>query len=166
MIWLISNWRFVLAFLLVVLIAALLLALGHYRDNAVRYKNQRDTQKSLADNRQTVIDEMTRRQLSVASIDAKYTKDLADAQKTISDLRRDVDSGAKRLRVSAKCNRPVSGKSSATRLDDDGSPRLTDAAQRDYFTLRERIETVTKQLTGLQDYVRQVCLTPIPSKGK
>lgn len=164
--WLIINWRVVLAFLLVVLIAALLLALGHYRDNAVRFKNQRDTQKSLADNRQAVIDEMTRRQLSVASIDAKYTKDLADAQKTISDLRRDVDSGAKRLRVSAKCDRPVSGKSSATRVDDDGSPRLTDAAQRDYFTLRERIETVTKQLTGLQDYVRQVCLTPAPSKGK
>ncbi|WP_210510179.1 lysis protein [Pantoea ananatis] len=166
MIWLLSNWRVVLAFLLVMLIAALLLGLGHYRDNALRYKNQRDTQKSLADNRQAVIDEMTRRQLLVASIDAKYTKDLADAQKTISDLRRDVDSGAKRLRVSAKCDRPVSGKSSATRVDDDGSPRLTDAAQRDYFTLRERIETVTKQLTGLQDYVRQVCLTPAPSKGK
>ncbi|WP_256852736.1 lysis protein [Pantoea sp. Fr+CA_20] len=166
MTWLIINWRVVLAFLLVVLLAALLLGLGHYRDNAVRYKNQRDTQKSLADNRQAVIDEMTRRQLSIASIDAKYTKDLADAQKTISDLRRDVDSGAKRLRVSAKCDRPVSSKSSATRVDDDGSPRLTDAAQRDYFTLRERIETVTKQLTGLQDYVRQICLTPAPSKGK
>ncbi|KTS74247.1 lysis protein [Pantoea stewartii] len=166
MTWLLSNWRVVLAFLLVVFIAALLLGLGHYRDNAVRYKNQRDTQKSLADNRLAVIDEMTRRQLSVASIDAKYTKDLADAQKTISDLRRDVDSGAKRLRVSAKCDRPVSGKSSATGVDDDGSPRLTDAAQWDYFTLRERIETVTKQLTGLQDYVRQVCLTPAPSKGK
>ncbi|MGC8343644.1 lysis protein [Pantoea ananatis] len=166
MTWLLINWRVVLAFLLVVVIAALLLGLGHYRDNAVRYKNQRDTQKSLADNRQAVIDEMTRRQLSVASIDAKYTKDLADAQKTISDLRRDVDSGAKRLRVSAKCDRPVSGKSSSTRVDDDGSPRLTDAAQRDYFTLRARIETVTKQLTGLQDYVRQVCLTPAPSKGK
>ncbi|MDJ0042946.1 lysis protein [Pantoea allii] len=166
MTWLLSNWRVVLAFLLVVLIAALLMGLGHYRDNAVRYKNQRDTQKSLADNRQAVIDEMTRRQLSVASIDAKYTKDLADAQKTISDLRRDVDSGAKRLRVSAKCDRPVSGKSSTTRVDDDGSPRLTDAAQRDYFTLRERIETVSKQLTGLQDYVRQVCLPPASSKGK
>jgi len=166
MTWLIINWRVALAFLLVVLIAALLLGLGHYRDNALRYKNQRDTQKSLADNRQALIDEMTRRQLSVASIDARYTKDLADAQKTISDLRRDVDSGAKRLRVSAKCNRPVSGKSSATRVDDDGSPRLTDAAQRDYFTLRERIETATKQLTGLQDYVLQVCLPPAPAKGK
>jgi hypothetical protein len=32
------------------------------------------------------------------------------------------------------------------------------AAERDYFTLRERIETITKQLTGLQQYVREQCL--------
>ncbi|QAB30912.1 lysis protein [Pantoea ananatis] len=166
MTWLISNWRVVLAFLLVVLIAGLLLAVGQYRDNALHFQEQRNAQKNIADTRQATIDDMQRRQQSVAVIDARYTKDLADAQKTISDLRRDVDSGAKRLRVSAKCDRPVSGKSSATRVDDDGSPRLTDAAQRDYFTLRERIETVTKQLTGLQDYVRQVCLTPqTPKKG-
>lgn len=166
MTWLIINWRIVLAFMLVALIAGLLLAVGRYRDNALHFQEQRNAQKNIADARQTTIDDMHRRQQFVAAIDARYTKDLADAQKTISDLRRDVDSGAKRLRVSAKCDRPVSGKSSATRVDDDGSPRLTDAAQRDYFTLRERIETVTKQLTGLQDYVRQVCLTPAPSKGK
>lgn len=162
----ISNWRTALSCLLVVLIAGLLLAVGHYRDNALHFQEQRNAQKNIADTRQATIDDMQRRQQSVAAIDARYTKDLADAQKTISDLRRDVDSGAMRLRVSAKCDRPVSGKSSATRVDDDGSPRLTDAAQRDYFTLRERIETVTKQLTGLQDYVRQVCLPPAPSKGK
>jgi prophage endopeptidase len=166
MTWLIINWRIVLAFMLVALIAGLLLAVGRYRDNALHFQEQRNAQKNIADTRQATIDDMQRRQQSVAAIDARYTKDLADAQKTISDLRRDVDSGAKRLRVSAKCDRPVSGKSSTTRVDDDGSPRLTDAAQRDYFTLRERIETVTKQLTGLQDYVRQVCLTPAPSKGK
>jgi len=166
MTWLIINWRVVLAFMLVALIAGLLLAVGCYRDNALHFQEQRDAQKNLADTRQATIDDIQRRQQSVAAIDARYTKDLADAQKTISDLRRDVDSGAKRLRISAKCDRPVYGKSSATRVDDDVSPRLTDAAQRDYFTLRERIETVKKQLTGLQDYVRQVCLTPASSKGK
>ncbi|CCF09276.1 lysis protein [Pantoea ananatis] len=166
MTWLIINWRIVLAFMLVALIAGLLLAVGRYRDNALHFQEQRNAQKNIADTRQATIDDMQRRQQFVAAIDARYTKDLADAQKTISDLRRDVDSGAKLLRVSAKCDRPVSGKSSATRVDDDGSPRLTDAAQRDYFTLRERIETVTKQLTGLQDYVRKVCLPPAHSKGK
>ncbi len=37
-------------------------------------------------------------------------------------------------------------------------PRLTDSAERDYFTLRERIEIATKQLTGLQQYVRIQCI--------
>lgn len=64
--------------------------------------------------------------------------------------------GRKRLQISARC--PANGAASATSVDDAASPRLTDAAERDYFTLRERIETVTKQLTGLQDYVRTQCL--------
>lgn len=159
MTWMITHWRTAMAFLLVVLIAGVLLTAAHYRDNAVRFREQRDQQKSLADNRQDTINDMQRRQRSVADIDSRYTKELADAQNTISDLRRDVDDGSKRLHVSATCDKPVPGKSKSTRVDDAASPRLTDAAQRDYFSLRERIETVTKQLTGLQDYVRQVCLS-------
>ena len=37
-------------------------------------------------------------------------------------------------------------------------PRLTDSAERDYFTLRERIVTVTKQVGYLQDYIKEQCL--------
>nr|WP_242638469.1 lysis system i-spanin subunit Rz [Pantoea ananatis] len=81
MTWLIINWRVVLAFLLMVLIAGLLLAVGHYRDNSVQFRDQRDKQKVVADTLQTTINDMQRRQQSVAAIDARYTKDLADAQK-------------------------------------------------------------------------------------
>ncbi|WP_324029286.1 hypothetical protein GC087_21430 [Pantoea sp. JZ2] len=42
MTWLLSNWRVVLAFLLVVLIAALLLTAAHYRDSTLRVEKQRD----------------------------------------------------------------------------------------------------------------------------
>ncbi|PVY86590.1 hypothetical protein [Pantoea ananatis] len=42
MIWLISNWRALLAFMLVVLIAALLLTTAHYRDLTLRVEQQRD----------------------------------------------------------------------------------------------------------------------------
>ena len=42
MTWILSNWRVVLAFLLVVLIAALLLAAAHYRDSTLRVEQQRD----------------------------------------------------------------------------------------------------------------------------
>lgn len=41
-----------------------------------------------------------------------------------------------------------------TGMDDAASARLTDAAQRDYFTLRERIEVAGKQIAGLQDYIK------------
>ncbi|EGT5209057.1 lysis protein [Cronobacter sakazakii] len=102
------------------------------------------------------IDDMQRRQRDVAALDAKYTKDLADAQKNIAQLERDVAAGRKRLQLNATCS--AQGAPGTTRVDDGASPRLTDAAERDYFTLRERIETVTRQLSGLQAYVREQCL--------
>ncbi|HIB5026984.1 lysis system i-spanin subunit Rz [Klebsiella pneumoniae] len=40
-------------------------------------------------------------------------------------------------------------------MGDASGLRLTDSAERDYFTLRERI---TSQLTGLQAYVRERCI--------
>ncbi|EKY1910680.1 lysis protein [Cronobacter sakazakii] len=100
--------------------------------------------------------DMQRRQRDVAALDAKYTKDLADAQKNIAQLERDVAAGRKRLQLNATCS--AQGAPGTTRVDDGASPRLTDAAERDYFTLRERIETVTRQLSGLQAYVREQCL--------
>ncbi|EOC1556003.1 lysis protein [Cronobacter dublinensis] len=102
------------------------------------------------------MEDMQRRQRDVAVLDAKYTKDLVDAQKNIAQLERDVAAGRKRLQLNATC--PANGAPGTTRVDDGVSPRLTDAAQRDYFTLRERIETVTRQLSGLQAYVREQCL--------
>ncbi|HGM6831977.1 TPA: lysis protein [Serratia marcescens] len=92
-------------------------------------------------------------QKAVADIDLQRTQELEDAKSKIADLQRDVATGARKLRVSASCQ---SAKSSG--MDDAASPRLTDAAQRDYFTLRERIEIASKQIAGLQDYINQVCL--------
>nr|WP_242658851.1 lysis protein [Enterobacter genomosp. O] len=103
---------------------------------------------------QTITDMQTR-QRDVASLDTKYTQELADAQETINQLERDVATGKRRLQLNATCKRNSTGTSG---MDDATSPRLTDSAERDYFTLRQRIETVTKQLTGLQEYVRTQCL--------
>ncbi|ELY5886619.1 lysis protein [Cronobacter sakazakii] len=101
------------------------------------------------------IDDMQRRQRDVAALDAKYTKDLADAQKNIAQLERDVAVGRKRLQLNATCT--ANGAPGTTRVDDGAGPRLTDAAERDYWRLRSRIETITKQLTGLQKYVLKQC---------
>lgn len=67
-----------------------------------------------------------------------------------------VWSGKCGLHVNTKC--PTSGTASTSGVDDATTTRLTDAAERNYFTFRERIETVIDQLTGLQAYVRKQCL--------
>ncbi|WP_263854685.1 lysis protein, partial [Escherichia coli] len=36
--------------------------------------------------------------------------------------------------------------------------RLADTAERDYFTLRERLMTMQKQLEGAQEYISTQCL--------
>ena len=119
-------------------------------------KKRADDATSLAKQRQETIDDMTVRQRDVATLDAKYTGELADAKKQLEDLQRCVSTGKCGLHINATC--PKNGTASAPGVDDATSPRLTDAAERDYFTLRERIDTITKQLTGLQAYVRNQCL--------
>lgn len=102
------------------------------------------------------IDDMQVRQRDVAALDAKYTKELADAQATIDQLHDDVDSGKRRLQLNATC--PKQSASGTASVDDAASPGLTDSAKRDYFTLRSRIELAGKQIAGLQEYIRQQCL--------
>ncbi|RSB60343.1 lysis protein [Atlantibacter subterranea] len=143
--------------LLTAVLGALAWTANHYRDNAIAYKDQRDKATNQLNQANATITDMQTRQRDVAVLDAKYTRELADAQNTISDLRRDVDSGAKRLRVAATCT-GVRQTTAASGMDALAEPELTGAARRDYFTLRERIEIVTKQLTGLQEYVRTQCL--------
>lgn len=115
-----------------------------------------DDAESLAKQRQETINDMTVRQRDVAALDAKYTGELADAKVELEKMRADVDAGRKRLQVAATCTK--GNTASAPGMDDATSPRLTDAAERNYWSLRERIEIVTSQLTGLQQYIREQCI--------
>ncbi|MDE1188213.1 MAG: lysis protein [Pantoea sp.] len=123
-----------------------------YKSNSVRA----DTAEQNLNLAKDTINDMQVRQRDVAALDSKYTKELSDAQATIDQLRADVDSGKRRLQLSATC--PTSNATGPTSVDDAASPRLTDSAQRDYFTLRSRIETAGKQIAGLQQYIREQCL--------
>ena len=40
---------------------------------------------------------------------------------------------------------------------DNAASRLADTAERDYFTLRERLITMQKQLEGTQKYINEQC---------
>ncbi|MDM3003250.1 lysis protein [Citrobacter sp. CK188] len=141
----------------VCIIVSLGWAVNHYRDNAITYKDQRDKATEKLSLANATIKDMQTRQRDVAALDAKYTKELADAKKTISDLRRDVDSGAKRLRVSATCP-GVPKTTSATGVDDAGAPELTPDARRNYFDHRDGIATADKMIRGMQDYISTQCM--------
>ncbi|EFB7592509.1 TPA: lysis protein, partial [Escherichia coli] len=58
--------------LVICTIVCLSWAVNHYRDNAIAYKDQRDKATS-------IIADMQKRQRDVAELDARYTKELADA---------------------------------------------------------------------------------------
>jgi len=118
-------------------------------------KRADDAEKNLKLATATITD-MQVRQRDVAVLDAKYTGELQDAKATIDQLERDVATGKRRLQLNARC--ATNGATSTTSLDDGTGPRLTYSAERDYFTLRERIETSGKIIGGLQDYIRQQCL--------
>lgn len=129
---------------------------NYYHDNATQFKEQRDKATEKLSLANATITDMQTRQRDVAALDAKYTKELADAQNTISDLRRDVDSGQRRLQLNAKC--PANGATAAGGLGDAAGPRLTDSAERDYWSLRAGIATITGQVSYLQEYIRTQCL--------
>lgn len=142
-------------------VICLIVSLGwlasHYRNNAITYKDQRDKATEKLSMANATIKDMQTRQRDVAALDAKYTKELSDAKKTINDLRRDVDSGAKRLRIAATCP-GVSKATSAPGVDDAGAPELTPDARRNYFDHRDGIATADKMIHGMQDYIKEQCL--------
>ncbi len=148
--------------IVIVVLMVCLLVLGwmtdHYHNNAVMFKTQRDTATHNLKLANATITDMTKHQRDVAALDAKYTKELADAQNQIDALERDVATGRKQLQLHASCPTVSAGKTSATSGVDDGTgPRLTPTAERNYYTLRKRIEKTRKQIDGLQDYIRTQC---------
>lgn len=150
------DWRaMVWGLLLVMAIAAAKLA-SYYHGQAIAADGRATAAETLAKQQQETITDMQTRQRDVAALDAKYTKELADAKASIDELHYDVVAGRKRLQLNATCKKQST--SSAPGMDDAASPGLTDSAQRDYFTLRQRIETSGKMIAGLQQYIREQCL--------
>ncbi|HIH5391450.1 TPA: lysis protein [Citrobacter freundii] len=151
-----SRLTAIIIAVVVCIIVSLGWAVNHYRDNATKYKKQRDEKARALNLANATITDMTTRQRDVAALDAKYTKELADAQAENDRLRADVVAGKRRLQIAATCSRGETTGSPG--LADGSSPRLTADAELNYWRLRDGIATVTKQLTGLQAYVREQCL--------
>ena len=72
-------------------------------DNAITYKAQRDKNARELKLANAAITDMQMRQRDVAALDAKYTKELADAKAENDALRDDVAAGRRRLHIKAVC---------------------------------------------------------------
>ena len=144
----------IISALVICIIVCLSWAVNHYRDNAITYKAQRD--KNARELKAANAAIMTCRCVSVMlrRIDAKYTKELADAKAENDALRDDVAAGRRRLHIKAVCQSVREATTSAWIMQ---PPRLADTAERDYFTLRERLITMQKQLEGTQKYINEQC---------
>ena len=85
-------------------------AVNHYRDNAITYKAQRDKKCQRTGSWRTR-QLLTCRCVSVTALDAKYTKELADAKAENDALRDDVAAGRRvgctsKQSVSRQCVKP------------------------------------------------------------
>ena len=90
----------------------------------------------------------------VAALDAKYTKELADAKAENDALRDDV-AGRRRLHIKAVCQ---SVREATTASGGIMQPPLDWVTiERDYFTEWERPITMQKQLEGTQKYINEQC---------
>ncbi|EEY9407227.1 lysis protein, partial [Escherichia coli] len=123
--------------LVICIIVCLLWAVNHYRDNAITYKAQRDKKARELEQANATITDMQVRQRDVAALDAKYSRELADARAENETLRADVAAGRKRLRINATCHGTVREATGTSGVDNATGPRLADTAERDYFILRE-----------------------------
>ncbi len=144
--WPLPHWQ-------AAIVAVVLCLLAYFAISNQTLRHERDKLQTANSQLSGQLDWQNSTQRAVAAIDERRTKELNDAKNQIDALRRAVDAGARKLQLAATC--PTTG---GAGVADATGPRLTDAAERDYFRLRERIEIANKQIAGLQDYINQVCL--------
>ncbi|MCP3480575.1 lysis protein [Escherichia coli] len=144
--------------LVICTIVCLSWAVNHYRDNAITYKAQRDKNVRELKLANAAITDMQMRQRDVAALDAKYTKELADAKAENDALLRKLDNGG-RVLVKGKCPVPSSAEtSSASGMGNDATVELSPVAGRNVLDIRNGIIRDQTALRTLQEYIRTQCL--------
>lgn len=138
------------------LAGGLIYSANHYHSLYKDEQGRADKAESLAKLRLDTINDMQVRQRDVAALDAKYTGELADAKSENEKLRADIATGKRKLHLNATC--PGNKASGTSGLGDGEGPGLTVDAELNYFSLRDGISRITKQVNYLQDYIRQQCI--------
>ncbi|EBY1954383.1 lysis protein [Salmonella enterica] len=142
---------------LLIVVAALAWTTDHYHGNAVKYKDQRDTATHKLTLANATITDMQTRQRDVAALDAKYTKELADAQTRNTDLQRRLAAGG-RVRVKGRCSVPTQTETASTsRVGDAATVELSPGAGQNVLDIRAGIISDQEKLRYLQAYIRAQC---------
>ncbi|EAW1044137.1 lysis protein [Salmonella enterica] len=142
---------------LLVVAAVLAWTTDHYHGNAVKYKDQRDTATRNLKLANATITDMQTRQRDVAALDAKYTKELADAQNRNTDLQRRLAAGG-RVRVEGRCSVPTRTETASTsRVGNAATVELSPGAGQNVLDIRAGIISDQEKLKYLQGYVRTQC---------
>ena len=153
-----SRVTAIISALVICIIVCLSWAVNHYRDNAITYKTQRDKNARELKLANAAITDMQMRQRDVAALDAKYTKELADAKAENDALLRKLDNGG-RVLVKGKCPVPSSAEtSSASGMGNDATVELSPVAGRNVLDIRDGIIRDQTALRTLQEYIRTQCL--------
>lgn len=150
--------RYWLQLTVLAVIAAMALAINHYRDNATEYKKQRDEKTQALNLANATITDMTTRQRDVAALDAKYTQELADAKAENDALQRKLDNGG-RVLVKGRCPVPASTQTTGSPgMGNDATVELSDVAGRNVLGIRSGILSDQTALSALQEYITTQCL--------
>jgi len=143
---------------IICLLVSLGWAVNHYRDNATEYKKQRGEKTQELNLANATITDMQTRQPDVAALDAKYTKELADAKAENDDLQRKLDNGG-RVLVKGKCPAPATTETTGTSgVGHDAAVELSDVAGRNVLGIRAGIISDQTSLMALQEYIHTQCL--------
>ncbi|HDN2648131.1 TPA: lysis protein [Enterobacter hormaechei] len=153
-----SRLTAIICAVVICLLFSMTLAINHYRDNAITYKDQRDKASEQLSLASATIKDMQARQRDVAALDAKYTKELADAKAENDALQRRLDNGG-RVLVQGKCPLPATTETASTPgVGDDATVELSSVAGRNVLGIREGILRDQTALKTLQAYINSQCL--------
>lgn len=142
---------------LLIVAAALGWTTSHYHGNAVKYKDQRDTATHNLKLANETISDMQTRQRDVAALDARYTKELADAKAENAALQHRLVAGG-RVRVKGRCTVPASTTSASPgSVDDAATVELSPGAGQNVLNIRAGIISDQEKLKYLQEYILAQC---------
>ena len=134
-------------------LAGLLLTAGWLLKNQIASNSVLKVQLSAS---QQTLQKYVSQQKSVEAVDQKFTKGETDAKVADNQVNTAIRTRTIRLYIPTRCVSPSSGTSSST--DATSRTELEPAIAQDIIAITQRGDAAIRQLSGLQEYVRTVCM--------